>query len=58
MFSERARSKEVIVQGDFTDAFKLAVPGDVIYCDPPYVDMEDAPSFTNYTSEGFPRKCQ
>ncbi len=58
VFSERARSKAVIVQGDFTDAFKLAVPGDVIYCDPPYVDLEDAPSFTKYTSEGFPRGRQ
>ncbi|MFS8974477.1 Dam family site-specific DNA-(adenine-N6)-methyltransferase [Cupriavidus necator] len=57
-FSERARSKAVIVQGDFTDAFKLAVPGDVIYCDPPYVDLPDAPSFTKYTAEGFPQERQ
>ncbi|MHA7685093.1 Dam family site-specific DNA-(adenine-N6)-methyltransferase [Cupriavidus sp. PET2-C1] len=57
-FSERARSKAVIVQGDFTDAFKLAVPGDVIYCDPPYVDLADAPSFTKYTAEGFPQERQ
>lgn len=57
-FSERARSKAVIVQGDFTDAFKLAAPGDVIYCDPPYVDLADAPSFTKYTAEGFPKERQ
>ncbi len=57
-FSQRAREMAVIVQGDFTDAFKLAVPGDVIYCDPPYVDREDAPSFTKYTAEGFPRERQ
>ena len=57
-FCERARSKAVLVQGDFTDAFKLAVPGDVIYCDPPYVDLADAPSFTKYTAEGFPRERQ
>ncbi|WP_082926463.1 Dam family site-specific DNA-(adenine-N6)-methyltransferase [Cupriavidus sp. D384] len=57
-FSERAREKAVIVQGDFTDAFKLAVPGDVIYCDPPYVDLDDAPTFTKYTAEGFPRERQ
>lgn len=57
-FSERARSKAVIVQGDFTDAFKLAVPGDVIYADPPYVDMEDASSFTKYTADGFPLERQ
>ncbi|ABF12342.1 DNA adenine methylase [Cupriavidus metallidurans] len=58
VFSERARDKAVIVQGDFTDAFKLAVPGDVIYCDPPYVDLVDAQSFTKYTAEGFPRERQ
>lgn len=57
-FSERARDKAVIVQGDFSDAFRLAVPGDVIYCDPPYVDLVDAPSFTKYTAEGFPRERQ
>lgn len=57
-FSERARSKAVIVQGDFTDAFKLAVPGDVIYCDPPYADLDDASSFTKYTAEGFPKERQ
>ncbi|SDD30481.1 DNA adenine methylase Dam [Cupriavidus sp. YR651] len=57
-FSERVRNKAVIVQGDFVDAFKLAVPGDVIYCDPPYVDLDDAPSFTKYTAEGFPRERQ
>ncbi|MCY1263833.1 DNA adenine methylase [compost metagenome] len=54
----RARNKAIIVQGDFVDAFKLAVPGDVIYCDPPYVDLDDAPSFTKYTAEGFPRERQ
>lgn len=57
-FSERARDKAVIVQGDFTDAFKLAVPGDVIYCDPPYVNLGAAPSFTKYTPEGFPQERQ
>lgn len=57
-FSERARSKAVILQGDFTDAFKLAVPSDVIYCYPPYVDLDDAPSFTKYTAEGFPKERQ
>ncbi len=57
-FSERARSKAIIVQGDFTDAFKLAVAGDVIYADPPYVDLKDSPSFTKYTAEGFPQERQ
>ncbi|WP_455288833.1 DNA adenine methylase [Cupriavidus necator] len=57
-FSERARSKAIFVQGDFTDAFKLAVQGDVIYCDPPYVDLADAPSSTKYTAEGIPRERQ
>lgn len=36
----------------------MAVLGDAIYCDPPYVNLDDAPSFTKYTSEGFPRERQ
>lgn len=46
------------MQGDFTDAFKLAERGDVIYHDPPYVDLTAAPTFTKYTAEGFPRERQ
>lgn len=57
-FSKRVREKAVLLHGDFTDAFKLAVPGDVIYCDPPYVDLPDAKSFTEYTPAGFPRERQ
>jgi DNA adenine methylase len=43
-----------IMCGDFRDAMKLAVPGDVVYCDPPYASGNEAkPSFTGYTSSGF-----
>jgi DNA adenine methylase len=43
-----------IMCGDFRDAMKLAIPGDVVYCDPPYASgNEGKPSFTGYTSSGF-----
>jgi hypothetical protein len=37
--------------GDFTAAIALAKDGDVVYCDPPYVDTSTTPgSFTSYTA--------
>lgn len=43
-FAKKAKNVEFICQ-DFRDTFTLAQPGDVIYCDPPYVpiDMEVKP---------------
>nr|WP_254035922.1 Dam family site-specific DNA-(adenine-N6)-methyltransferase [Cupriavidus necator] len=38
---------------DFTTAFMLATPGDVIYCDPPYVDQDHAASFRSYVAGAF-----
>jgi len=32
---------------------KMAVPGDLIYCDPPYFAFEDNTSFTSYSKDGF-----
>lgn len=37
---------------DFEIVMRLAVPGDVIYCDPPYAPL-NATSFTNYSGSGF-----
>lgn len=39
--------------GDFTAAFEAAVPGDAIYCDPPYVDQDHAESFRGYVAGAF-----
>ncbi|SCK18443.1 DNA adenine methylase [Variovorax sp. HW608] len=45
--------RAVVLGGDFAAAIEMARPGDVIYCDPPYLDSESGASFTAYTAEGF-----
>ena len=42
-----------LLRSDFTTAFRLATPGDVIYCDPPYVDQDHAVSFRSYVTGAF-----
>lgn len=43
-----------IMCGDFQHAMALASAGDVVYCDPPYVDAsEGRASFVGYVSGGF-----
>jgi len=42
-----------LTTGDFTDAMKAARPSDVVYCDPPYLDLNGNRSFTGYTASGF-----
>ncbi len=44
--------------GDFADAFGLAKPGDVIYCDPPYSPVSATSSFTAYSGEEFAHQEQ
>ena len=39
--------------GGFETAIELAGPGDVVYCDPPYLDSADGKSFTGYTGHAF-----
>lgn len=38
---------------DFRESMAMAEPGDVVYCDPPYVPLSDTANFTSYSSEGF-----
>ncbi|AQV96651.1 hypothetical protein BJN34_22570 [Cupriavidus necator] len=38
---------------DFTEAFRDLRPGDIVYCDPPYLDTERKPSFRDYVPGGF-----
>lgn len=39
--------------GDFVAAMERAVPGDVVYCDPPYVPLSATSNFTSYVKEAF-----
>lgn len=38
---------------DFAKVMATAVPGDVIYCDPPYVPLSETANFTSYSAGGF-----
>jgi DNA adenine methylase len=38
---------------DFIHTMKHATLGDVVYCDPPYVPLNETSSFTSYTHNGF-----
>ena len=38
---------------DFRDAMAQATPGDVVYCDPPYVPLNATANFTEYSAGGF-----
>ncbi|MGQ3891569.1 Dam family site-specific DNA-(adenine-N6)-methyltransferase [Legionella sp. CNM-4043-24] len=46
------------IQNDFRATFALAVPGDVIYCDPPYVPLSASASFVSYTDRHFGEQDQ
>ena len=51
-FRRKAR-RAVFKHRDFKWAFEQAQPGDVIYCDPPYVPLSRSASFTAYSAGGF-----
>ena len=52
-FREKAACA-MFVAGDFISVMQQAVPGDVVYCDPPYLDRDSAgKSFTGYGASGF-----
>ncbi len=43
---------------NFVEVMEMARPGDVIYCDPPYVPLTETANFTGYSSGGFGLKEQ
>jgi len=42
-----------VLSGGFAATMELATVGDVVYCDPPYSDLETQTSFTGYAAQGF-----
>lgn len=40
-------------QADFAATLRAAQPGDVIYCDPPYVPLSATANFTSYSADRF-----
>ncbi|MEN5279789.1 Dam family site-specific DNA-(adenine-N6)-methyltransferase [Serratia marcescens] len=51
-FAEKAKNA-VFLCCDFTESIEMAAPGDVIYCDPPYMPKTKTTGFTDYHTEGF-----
>lgn len=52
--AERLQNVWIQPPGDFSDVIKLAGKGDIVYCDPPYVDVSsNEKSFTAYTATAF-----
>ncbi|WP_076997839.1 Dam family site-specific DNA-(adenine-N6)-methyltransferase [Variovorax sp. KK3] len=43
----------IILNGGFEGTLEMAGPGDVVYCDPPYLDSADGKSFIHYGSARF-----
>ncbi|TDY22114.1 DNA adenine methylase Dam [Paraburkholderia sp. BL6665CI2N2] len=56
-FAEKAR-RAVFVNCDFAEVMASAVPGDICYCDPPYLDRDVGRSFTAYGPGGFAMQRQ
>ena len=51
-FWEKSRRARFCHQ-DFATTMQAARPGDVIYCDPPYVPLSSTAHFTSYSAGGF-----
>lgn len=51
-FAKKAQNAKFTV-ADFTITMDQAEPGDVVYCDPPYVPLSDTANFTSYSSGKF-----
>lgn len=46
-------SRAKFLHADFAEVMRMTSPGDIVYCDPPYLDRDGAVSFTAYGPNGF-----
>lgn len=56
-FWQKAAHCEFLV-ADFVTTLQATAPGDVVYCDPPYVPLSITANFTSYSADGFPLESQ
>jgi DNA adenine methylase len=56
-FSQKLQTAELKRQ-DFRATFAEMRPGDLVYCDPPYVPLSKTASFTSYAKDGFSQTDQ
>lgn len=52
LFYQRCRNVH-FMHKDFLYTLDCAKPGDIVYCDPPYVALSKTANFTQYTAHGF-----
>ena len=57
VFADKAKSAR-IYNADFLTTMAKANPGDVVYCDPPYMPLSSTARFTQYGSDGFNAAAQ
>ena len=56
-FHQKIQGAELLHQ-DFISTMQMARPGDVVYCDPPYVPLTATANFTGYATGGFGLESQ
>ena len=57
LFANKLSNAE-LCSGDFSIAFETALPGDIVYCDPPYTPINQTANFTAYSGKGFSEQDQ
>jgi DNA adenine methylase len=58
-FYEKTRSTQTeFIAADFRSIFARLEPGDVVYCDPPYVPLSSTSRFTAYSGNTFQERDQ
>jgi DNA adenine methylase len=53
LFFHQKSQNTHFIQADFRQTFLHSKPGDIIYCDPPYVPLSKTSQFTAYTRQKF-----
>lgn len=56
-FAEKAQ-RATFICASFEETLKMVQPGDVIYCDPPYIPQNPTANFTQYHTDGFTQDDQ
>jgi DNA adenine methylase len=57
-FFHKKSAKVQFIHSDFRKTFLHAIPGDIIYCDPPYVPLSASANFSSYTDKVFGEQDQ
>lgn len=53
LFFHQKSQYVTFMHSDFRQTFSKALPGDLIYCDPPYAPIEQRSNFSSYTNKKF-----